>query len=354
MNFFKKLFAKKEISLQDVFNSLDGFSNDIKTLRDFSEVAFAYFGNNWKFNLEMYISSLPEPDKQRYYDKFKNVMEYEKALSVWTLALQIVKGVKPVSAELLKSMPEYKMYLSKFGIEGERLFEKLNSMFDVLNEEEKIDVGAVQAEKSEEIVEEESGEEVVSEPLESSIEAEEGEVLESVDDSSDIEDVDNTEKSEEESFYEVTTEDGEKSENLDEVDEEDDDVVEKKTSYELPDKQEFHKELKARILQKVRDIELRKKALQEKRNNEEKEQEFDKKTVKTETKSKKARIEVKNQGNNQENTDLILENFKKIDEFLSQSRQIMSAISIYKKSPSVEEYKNYGFILDTIDYLIEK
>ena len=31
----------------------------------------------------------------------------------------------------------------------------------------------------------------------------------------------------------------------------------------------------------------------------------------------------------------------------------MSAISIYKNSDSVEDYKNYGFILDVIDYLIE-
>ena len=37
-----------------------------------------------------------------------------------------------------------------------------------------------------------------------------------------------------------------------------------------------------------------------------------------------------------------------------QSREVMSAISIYKKAPSVEEYKNYGFILDVIDYLVEK
>ena len=135
MNFFKKFFAKKETSLQDVFNALDKFDNDIKTLREFSETAFDYFGNNWKFNLEMYISSLPQEDKEIYREKFQNVMEYEKDLSIWTSGLQIVKGVKPVSAELLKSMPEYKTYLAKFGIEGERLFEKLNSMFDVLGDD---------------------------------------------------------------------------------------------------------------------------------------------------------------------------------------------------------------------------
>ena len=108
MNFFKKLFKKDEINLQDVFNALDNFDNDIKSLREFSEIAFRYFGNNWKFNLEMYISSLPDAEKNKYLSEFKNVMEYEKALSIWTSALQIVKGVKPVSAELLKSMPEYK------------------------------------------------------------------------------------------------------------------------------------------------------------------------------------------------------------------------------------------------------
>ena len=59
MSFFKKLFHKKEIKLQDVFDALDSFDNDVKTLQNFSEIAYQYFGNSWKFNLEMYISSLP-------------------------------------------------------------------------------------------------------------------------------------------------------------------------------------------------------------------------------------------------------------------------------------------------------
>ena len=57
---------------------------------------------------------------------------------------------------------------------------------------------------------------------------------------------------------------------------------------------------------------------------------------------------------NEENIDWILKNFIKISDFLSESRRVMSAISIYKKASTLEEYKNYGFILDVIDYLIDK
>ncbi len=359
MNFFKKLFKKDEINLQDVFNALDKFDNDIKSLREFSEIAFRYFGNNWKFNLEMYISSLPDAEKNKYLSEFKNVMEYEKALSIWTSALQIVKGVKPVSAELLKSMPEYKTYLSKFGIEGERLFEKLNSMFDISGAETKKTSEITSIEDENQSIDTE----ISNIDNDTTLNVEENSANnESIDDVSEITTDESVDGKEEISFSTVSEND-ETKDSQDEETEEEDSLDE---DIELsPEKQEYRAQLKQRILQKVRDIELRKNKVKEelklKENISENKSEINKESKSTDIKPKKNKkdkgkqsINSKKSSNNEINTTWILQNFKKIEEFLAQSREVMSAISIYKKAPSVEEYKNYGFILDVIDYLVEK
>lgn len=359
MNFFKKLFKKDEINLQDVFNALDKFDNDIKSLREFSEIAFRYFGNNWKFNLEMYISSLPDAEKNKYLSEFKNVMEYEKALSIWTSALQIVKGVKPVSAELLKSMPEYKTYLSKFGIEGERLFEKLNSMFDISGAETKKTSEITNIEDENQSIDAE----ISNIDNDTTLNIEENSVNnESIDNVSEITTDEPVDEKEEISFSTVSENDKTKDSQDEETEEEDslDEDIELS-----PEKQEYRAQLKQRILQKVRDIELRKNKVKEelklKENISENKSEINKESKSTDIKPKKNKkdkekqpINSKKSSNNEVNTTWILQNFKKIEEFLAQSREVMSAISIYKKAPSVEEYKNYGFILDVIDYLVEK
>ena len=359
MNFFKKLFKKDEINLQDVFNALDKFDNDIKSLREFSEIAFRYFGNNWKFNLEMYISSLPDAEKNKYLSEFKNVMEYEKALSIWTSALQIVKGVKPVSAELLKSMPEYKTYLSKFGIEGERLFEKLNSMFDISGAETKKTSEITSIEDENQSIDTE----ISNIDNDTTLNVEENSANnESIDDVSEITTDESVDGKEEISSFPVS-ENAETKDSQNEETEEEDSLDE---DIELsPEKQEYRAQLKQRILQKVRDIELRKNKVKEelklKENISENKSEINKESKSTDIKPKKNKkdkekqsINSKKSSNNEVNTTWILQNFKKIEEFLAQSREVMSAISIYKKAPSVEEYKNYGFILDVIDYLVEK
>ena len=359
MNFFKKLFKKDEINLQDVFNALDKFDNDIKSLREFSEIAFRYFGNNWKFNLEMYISSLPDAEKNKYLSEFKNVMEYEKALSIWTSALQIVKGVKPVSAELLKSMPEYKTYLSKFGIEGERLFEKLNSMFDISGAETKKTSEITNIEDENQSIDAE----ISNIDNDTTLNVEENSANnESIDNVSEITTDEPVDEKEEISFSTVSENDETKDSQDEEIEEEDslDEDIELS-----PEKQEYRAQLKQRILQKVRDIELRKNKVKEelklKENISENKSEINKESKSTDIKPKKNKkdkekqsINSKKSSNNEVNTTWILQNFKKIEEFLAQSREVMSAISIYKKAPSVEEYKNYGFILDVIDYLVEK
>ncbi|MBR4316073.1 MAG: hypothetical protein IKP65_03785 [Alphaproteobacteria bacterium] len=359
MNFFKKLFKKDEINLQDVFNALDKFDNDIKSLREFSEIAFRYFGNNWKFNLEMYISSLPDAEKNKYLSEFKNVMEYEKALSIWTSALQIVKGVKPVSAELLKSMPEYKTYLSKFGIEGECLFEKLNSMFDISGAETKKTSEITNIEDENQSIDAE----ISNIDNDTTLNVEENSANnESIDNVSEITTDEPVDEKEEISFSTVSENDETKDSQDEEIEEEDslDEDIELS-----PEKQEYRAQLKQRILQKVRDIELRKNKVKEelklKENISENKSEINKESKSTDIKPKKNKkdkekqsINSKKSSNNEVNTTWILQNFKKIEEFLAQSREVMSAISIYKKAPSVEEYKNYGFILDVIDYLVEK
>ena len=41
-----------------------------------------------------------------------------------------------------------------------------------------------------------------------------------------------------------------------------------------------------------------------------------------------------------------------VHNFVSQVREVMSAISLFKNAQSLEEYPYYGFVIDTIDYLI--
>ena len=50
----------------------------------------------------------------------------------------------------------------------------------------------------------------------------------------------------------------------------------------------------------------------------------------------------------------ILNNFIRVKKFLPVFRDIMSAISLYKKAKSLEEYRGYIFLIDTLDYLIEQ
>ena len=97
MDFFKKIF-KHKITIQEVLLSLENFSNDVKSLNNFVDLASQYFGANWKFNIEIYINTLSTEEKEKYYTLFKNVLEYERALSLWTSATQIIKGLRPVGA----------------------------------------------------------------------------------------------------------------------------------------------------------------------------------------------------------------------------------------------------------------
>ena len=123
MELFQKLF-KKKINIQDVLASLENFSNDVKSLNNVVDVSSKFFGKNWKFNLEMYINSMPIEDNQKYLPLFFNVLNFEKALNLWISAQQVLKGAKSLSSSMLKDMPEYEEFLPKFGIEGVRLLEK--------------------------------------------------------------------------------------------------------------------------------------------------------------------------------------------------------------------------------------
>ena len=102
--------------------SLDNFKADTTSFKTFKTAASSYFGNNWKFNLEMHISSLPQNERAKYYLIFKNAIEYETATNYWASAVQLISFKKAVSTEDLKNLPNYEKYLSKFGTEGKKLY----------------------------------------------------------------------------------------------------------------------------------------------------------------------------------------------------------------------------------------
>ena len=130
MDILKNIF-KHKVNIQDVFGSLEKFSGDIRTLSAVRDTATAFFGESWRFNMEMYIASLPQNYRAKYYSLFRQVLEYEHAVNLWTRATQIVNGSRPITSDILKNLSEYRRYLLRFGVEGQRLFSRLSSMLDV-------------------------------------------------------------------------------------------------------------------------------------------------------------------------------------------------------------------------------
>lgn len=340
-----KDFFKHKTTIHDVLSSLDSFSNDVKSLNIFRGNALSYFGTNWKFNLEMYISSLANTDRAKYYELFKNVLDYEKALNIWTSAMQIVNSSKSVSADILKNMSEYKLYLLKFGIEGKRLYEKLATQLGIPEkDDEKITPpvarDAVKENKPSEIIEEEKAE-----------------PENTIQENADVEPTTTTNET-------VKDKTEEPVQNADDEEDEkepvDDDI-------DNPANNEYRQKLRQKILQKVHDIEL----LNNKNNNAEKPAEpsdEERKTVGQKPEADSVNVSkpapkvnktvnipsTQPDSGDTQNSDWDIQNFKRIENFLSNSREIMSAICLYKNVPSLEEYKYYGFIIDTIDYLIER
>lgn len=346
-----KDFFKHKTTIHDVLSSLDSFSNDVKSLNIFRSNALSYFGTNWKFNLEMYISSLSNTDRAKYYELFKNVLDYEKALNIWTSAMQIVNSSKSVSADILKNMSEYKLYLLKFGIEGKRLYEKLATQLGIPEngDDEKITPPVVR-----DVVKENKPSEIIEDEK---AEPETTAVATSIQKGTDIKPTTITNET-------VKDKTEEPVQNADDDEDEkepvDDDI-------DNPANNEYRQKLRQKILQKVHDIEL----LNNEKNNAEKpaepsdeegkmvgqKPEADSVNVsKPAPKVNKTVNTPSPQPHNDgtQNSDWDIQNFKRIEDFLSNSREIMSAICLYKNVPSLEEYKYYGFIIDTIDYLIER
>lgn len=343
-----KDFFKHKTTIHDVLSSLDSFSNDVKSLNIFRSNALSYFGTNWKFNLEMYISSLSNTDRAKYYELFKNALDYEKALNIWTSAMQIVNSSKSVSADILKNMSEYKLYLLKFGIEGKRLYEKLATQLGIPEngDDEKITPPVVR-----DVARDDTQSEIIEDEK---AEPETTAVPDTIKEYVDVEPAPTTNETVEDKTEEpVQITDDEKEPVDDDIDN--------------PANNEYRQKLRQKILQKVHDIEL----LNNKNNNTEKPAEpsdEEGKTVGQKPEADSVNVskpapkvnktvntpspQPHNDGT--QNSDWDIQNFKRIEDFLSNSREIMSAICLYKNVPSLEEYKYYGFIIDTIDYLIER
>ena len=346
-----KDFFKHKTTIHDVLSSLDSFSNDVKSLNIFRGNALSYFGTNWKFNLEMYISSLSNTDRAKYYELFKNALDYEKALNIWTSAMQIVNSSKSVSADILKNMSEYKLYLLKFGIEGKRLYEKLATQLGIPEngDDEKITPPVVR-----DVVKENKLSEIIEDEK---VEPETTTMVDAIQKDTDIKPTTITNET-------VKDKTEEPVQNADDDEDEkepvDDDV-------DNPANNEYRQKLRQKILQKVHDIEL----LNNEKNNAEKSaepsdeegkmvgQKPEADSVNVSKPAPKANKTVNTPSSQPhddgtQNSDWDIQNFKRIEDFLSNSREIMSAICLYKNVPSLEEYKYYGFIIDTIDYLIER
>ncbi|MDR2098515.1 MAG: hypothetical protein LBO78_00625 [Rickettsiales bacterium] len=138
MDFLTRLFTKKPTA-GDVLKALDSFSNDQKSLEALRSKAASYFGDNWKFNLEMYINALPPEDKARYSKILENAFAFDRALALWIAAEQVIRGTRTFSGDMLKDLPSFEEYLPKFGIEGRRLLEKFKEKLSISGKPKKND-----------------------------------------------------------------------------------------------------------------------------------------------------------------------------------------------------------------------
>lgn len=319
MDILKNIF-KHKVNIQDVFSSLDRFSNDIKSLYDIRNTASAFFGEGWRTNMEMYIASLPQNYRAKYYDIFKQVLEYEHAVSIWTQATQIVNYSRPLTSDVLKNMSEYRRYLLKFGVEGQRLYSRLSSMLDVPVESQQKTISEENVSPAENNVQTELSNSVQKDTL--------------------------TEK-------ETNIEDISKSDNVSE-----ETAPEKTTT--LDENSEYLAQLKSKILQKVRemssDAEDRAEISQSDNYSEEISDDAEKIEHKEPSLLSSSEAETKSAENaNPETTasqDWNLNSFMNFHKFLDLSSSIMPAIVLYKNAPNLEEYPYYGFIIDALDYAI--
>lgn len=299
MIFFDKFF-KKKISIADVLSSLQHFSNDVKSLNDFVSVASSYFGSNWKFNLELYINSLPQIERDKYFPLFDNLLNFETALRLWTSAQQVLKGAKPLNADIINDLPEYEKFLPKFGIEGVRLLEKFKAQFDI------------------------------SIPKNNNQVSERIEQISSVDDVQDLK--------ENQSILKQSSDEISSDQALDEI----------SPAPSAP----FNNQ---HILKKVSSDELEQGVFSKIKNQADTELNISSSNlndVKVSNEDLEKNVPEDDLEKDFPDDDWDLKNFLKIHIFLSKSREIMSAICLFKNVSSLENYPYYGFILDVIDYII--
>ncbi len=280
-------FIKNRSSIANVLEALDNFKMDQPSFDLVKKHSVAFFGDNWKFNLEMYIASLPQNDRAKYYAILKTAMEYEKALDYWNRALKITNYTLGVSRDDLIEAGMYKKYLSKFGVEGTRLYQKLEKFLSV----DKVPESNVDDIKKTDV----SVPSDYSEKLKEIIKKQVEKVSDSVE------------------------------------------IIKEKSSKIQPGKDAVKNGGFVATLNEV--IEEPKVVKQ--------------KEIKTEKNEIIKTPADKNKSVSKKSDNWGIENFYQVHEFMPMLRSVMAAVSIYKKSPSIEEYKGYVFLNDAIDYLID-
>lgn len=342
MEFFKKIL-KKKTNVTDVLFALENFSSDVVSFNNLSDKASEFFGNNWEFSLELYINTMPEVDKKKYLPFVKTALDFGKALSCWVAAQQVLNGAKISSGDVLKTIPEYEKYLPKFGIEGVRLLDRLKEYFNLLDDKNIPENEKDILEPENKKVIKEKVLEVEALPMKSKsieeLEAEETELKE-------VQKLQSENLKDKEEVTQILSGKDE-IKDLDKVVNElklpvqEDEKILKKVTEEDLDKRVFSKRMvKSKSDKSTSSAPVRSVVVDE-----------------LETQNLEPNYGVENHidlSETSEEGDWDIENFVRVHNFLSQSREVMSAISLYKKVVSLEEYPYYGFIIDTIDYLIFK
>ena len=345
MGVLTKFFSHKS-SLADVMRALDNFAGDTKTLTELQTKAKSYFGSNWKFNLEMHISSLTQNERAHYYEIFKRASEYEMGVAYWASAVQLTSYLKPISKEDLCDLDKYKKYLPKFGIEGNRLYQKLSELFAITKHEEqnkeKIEkyYYKYDSDKTEVVDNKKQDTKTKTKDIKDYVNKVRENVLNQVDKITD--DLDsNNEVFTDEGKTELSSDLSEKEnyyDNLSDADIENTTTSAKSISFKIDTSTDDIIHITENIAESDEKTNLDSNTLNENSINQ-----ITQKSTPEKTENKK-----------QNDINWYINSFNTMHKFMPELRLIMSAVSLHKKAKSLEKYRGYAFLIDTLDCLIDR
>jgi hypothetical protein len=118
--------------LNAVIELIKNFTPAPDKLEDFkTSPTIKNIGQNWEITITETIEKSDITDKNSVLAKFRELTTYDKAVSVWSEAQEMLLNPGVIDKEDLKNrLPFFKEYLSMFGASGDKLFTEINKTLE--------------------------------------------------------------------------------------------------------------------------------------------------------------------------------------------------------------------------------